>query len=148
MSAMHNLIVTAVALEGLFSSKGIAMPEDENQRVELALAIGLDGKSQADFSRFLIDIREGDLTADALTEALAERFPTARIGHRHGKHYASYSRTGKLGSKFSIDKIGPKSKASRTKELEAKVAKLEAILEAVNDCKNIKEIRSVMNPDN
>lgn len=44
----------------------------------------------------LINLTQGTISAETLTSSLKTLFPDDRVGERHGPHYLSHARTGKL----------------------------------------------------
>lgn len=95
-------------------------------------------KSQADLAAHIINVTDGGVTPEDLTNALRWGFPRANIGTRHGPHYLCLARTGKLSgvkTGLVIPKGGRKaaskaSKASMLSALESRIAELEAALAA------------------
>ena len=51
---------------------------------------------QADVAKLLINVTRGMIDSADLTSILAGTFPDAKIGERHGPHYLSLARSGKL----------------------------------------------------
>lgn len=52
-----------------------------------------------DCTALVCNVTNGAVKGDALTAILAETFPSNRVSGRHGPHYLSHARTGKLNPK-------------------------------------------------
>ena len=82
------------------SLKALGMPTDGTLQERCRILITASAvRSQGDYVALVINVTHGEglpLSADDVTRALAMAFPNARIGDRHGPHYISLARTGKL----------------------------------------------------
>lgn len=138
---MLNSIPTSAVVKFL-STEGLAVPADIAHASALAVARKVAGSnSQAKFAALLINLTEGDISNEQLTSALAVEFPEAKVGDRHGPHYASLSRSGKLaGCRFAVGKAG-RSSTGATNEL----ATLKGVLESIREAKSIKDVREILN---
>ena len=112
-------------------------------------------RGQAAMSALAINLTKGTINAATLTQILREAFPTAKIGPRHGKHYASYSRTGKLlkhNCRFAMAKniraakTGPTAKPSgpTVADLEAQLTERDDLLEMIAKAKDIGQVRRLL----
>lgn len=137
---MNTIITTELATKFL-ARKGLSLAEGADA-VETALAVSGALKSQSACAAFLINVREGAITPAELTEALAKAFPNDKVGDRHGAHYASLSRTGKLkGAEYAVAKSqGAGTRSDTTTEL----AKYKAAFAALESAKNMKEVREIV----
>ena len=142
-----------ISREGLDTAMTVAgiptagMPDD----TAYGLAMKLNNASQPRFAAFIINATEGNIANGDITEALREAFPSAKIGDRHGPHFASYSRTGKLdkdGCRFKVAKAGAGVSRSTTSEARMKAERdaLQAVLNNVMDCKNFNEVKKALAP--
>lgn len=71
-------------------------PMDNVDAAVLALVRASGIKSQGDAAVLAVNVTGGAVQAETLTEILKAGFPGAKIGARHGPHYLSLARTGKL----------------------------------------------------
>ena len=106
-------------------------------------------RSQGAMSALAINLTKGAIDAATLTQILAEAFPTAKVGPRHGKHYASYSRTGTLtkhGCRFAMGKATRAAKVSgpSVADLEAQLAERDDLLEMIAKAKNMGQVRRLL----
>jgi len=133
----ENQLKKFIAAEGLSVS-----PDASREEIEaIAMKIANAKSSQAKAAAFLINITEGNITNDELTATLAAWFPNAKVGDRHGAHFASLSRSGKLkGCRFEVAKAGRTSS-----KIKNELADLRALIESVKDAKNIKDVREAIN---
>lgn len=88
------------AIDKELEEKGLIPAKSTSQEDRAASLIKAEGVStQGHFAAVVINLTHGEgkeLTADELTRALAEAFPGANIGNRHGPHYLSHARKGNL----------------------------------------------------
>jgi len=134
--------ITREALLSNLKTEGIEVSTETTTEnlLNLSKKISNATTSQAKFASWLINVTQGNITNDQLTEALAEAFPTAKVGPRHGPHYASLSRSGKLkGCNYSVAKAGRSTSASKNE-----LKELRALVESIRDAKNIKDVRAIM----
>lgn len=76
---------------------GIPPAADGNPEASAVALVRASGiKSQGEAAVLLVNLTGGRCTADQVTAALKAAFPGAKIGARHGPHYLSLARTGKL----------------------------------------------------
>lgn len=60
-----------------------------------------------DCTALVVNTTGGTVKGDALTAILAETFPSNRVSGRHGPHYLSHARTGKLNPKSIPLRVKP-----------------------------------------
>lgn len=144
-------LVTIENLKSEIANFGFPAPNTDDKTELLGMAHRLAAiRSQADMATFAINVTQGGLTADDLTQILREAFPTAKVGDRHGKHFASNSRTGKLKNcRFAVAKgvrTASRNAAdkARIEELTNEIAKRDAVLEQIAKCAKISEVRKVL----
>jgi hypothetical protein len=103
-------VVTKAAVSA--EAQALGLPKG----TELPMVLRASGvRSQGELSVLAINMTEGALTSDQLTELLGVAFPGAKIGERHGPHYLCLARTGKLaGSRFAIPKATRKPREERS----------------------------------
>lgn len=83
------------SINARLAKHGLPQVEDLNTgAVQLARASGV--KSQGDVAVLVVNLTGGRVQADDLTKILAAAFPGSKVGERHGPHYLSLARTGKL----------------------------------------------------
>ena len=91
---------TTEALTAELRRLGAPVPEGADAAALAGLALkAAPVKSQGDFAALAVNVTIGEnlpLTAEDLTSMLIMAFPGARIGKRHGPHYLSLARSGKL----------------------------------------------------
>ena len=130
----HDMVTAYLTAEGI--------PCDGmEEAAAFALSQKISGamSSQGKFAAWMIDIFQGNLTKEDLTDALIMAFPKAKIGPRHGAHYASYSRTGKLkGCRYAIPKAG------RSVAVASELAKATALIEALRGTKKMDEVQALL----
>jgi len=139
---MRNIVTTA-ALRTYIAAEGLMISEDasDDQVLDTAMKIGNANSSQAKCAAWLINVTEGNVTSDDIETVLRERFPGAKIGGRHGAHFASLSRSGKLkGCRFEVAKAGRTSSGAKHE-----LKRLRALVETIRDAKNIKNVRDAIN---
>lgn len=88
-------IASPEAINTRLAKAGLPAMEDRNAGA-LALVKASGIKSQGEATVLLVNLTEGRCTAEQVTTALRAAFPGAKIGSRHGPHYLSLARTGKL----------------------------------------------------
>lgn len=124
----NALTISSVAITSEFKKLGLACPKKD----ALATLVRCSGmRSQSDVSRLALNLTGSRLHHTELTELLSVAFPTAKIGERHGKHYMSLARTGKIDginvapAKAMRPKVGtPKTAADRDEAVKALSARL------------------------
>jgi len=137
MSILDNITLDMVKAD--LDEQGIPCPNDLAEALNLSRRVANADASQSRFCAWLINLTQGNVTNDDLTEALSEAFPGAKVGRRHGAHFASLSRSGKLkGARYSVPK-----KARAKKDTE--VNRLRRAVEAIRDARTIKEVRAIIN---
>jgi len=94
-AAALALVAPKGAINSELERQNLPVPRgsDEVARASLLLA-GV--RSQGDYAAQVLNVCDGKVDPDDLTRALSEAFPGARIGKRHGPHYMSHARSGKL----------------------------------------------------
>jgi len=133
-----TMFVTTDQINAYLAENGLTTTEDKAP--EIAIRFSQATSSQAKMAAFLINVTKGDITTDQLGDALRLAFPNAKVGDRHGPHYASLSRTGKLkGCNHSVAKAGRTSSNAKTE-----IATLRAAIENIKDAKNIKEVAKII----
>ena len=88
-------IVAADAINARLEKKGLSKIED-HQQAALTLVKAEGIKSQGEATVLVVNLTQGKVDADQMTKILQQGFPGAKIGSRHGPHYLSLARTGKL----------------------------------------------------
>lgn len=83
------------AINARLVKAGLPAMNDRNVGA-LALVKSSGIKSQGEATVLIINLTEGRCTGDQVTVALKAAFPGAKISSRHGPHYLSLARTGKL----------------------------------------------------
>jgi len=126
---MLSTILTPTRIEAIFNQAGLPVPDDADKAQELAIKLG-GFRSQSEASAWLINVTEGEIDGPTLTGALRELFPNAKVSDRHGPHYLSHARTGKLKG---CEYVPAKAKRSSIKKadvdaLKTRIAELEALL--------------------
>lgn len=88
-------VATLEAINARLAKHGLPQVTDLNTgATQLARASGV--KSQGDVAVLVVNLTGGRVPADDLTKILAASFPGSKVGDRHGPHYLSLARTGKL----------------------------------------------------
>ena len=89
------IIATGDSINARLVKAGLPAMEDcEAASLALVRASGI--KSQGEATVLVVNLTGGACNADQITAALKLGFPSAKIGARHGPHYLSLARTGKL----------------------------------------------------
>lgn len=138
---LRSFVTTTQAREFL-ADEGFVVTDDTSavDTMELALKVA-QATSQAKTAAFLINATKGAVTNDDITEVLKACFPDAKVSERHGAHFASLSRSGKLaGCNYEVAK-GGRSSSNAKNELAA----LKSVFEQLRDAKNMKQVRSIVN---
>lgn len=132
---MHNFLktVSTQAITSYLEAQGLPVPTAPEAASALALKVGA-GRSQGEFAAFVINLTGGSVSAPDLQACLAERFPSAKVGDRHGSHYLCLARTGKLeGTTIAPPKAAARPRQARPDEstaLRVEIEQLKAMLEA------------------
>jgi hypothetical protein len=141
-------LATRTQLATYLSDAGLPVSDEatDEQLADLATKLA-PAVSATKYAAWVINLLEGNLTSDDLNTLIQERFPSSKkTADRRGGFYASWSRNGKLaGCNYSIGKSTRQAKPNEVASLNARIAELEAKLEAVSDCKTIKQVRAAMN---
>ena len=166
MSALVTTLSALVTLDranDLLAAHGLPAMDDKEKALGLVIkASGI--KSQEGLAALTVNLTEGKISGSELTTVLQAGFPASagyKVGTRHGPHYLSLCRTGKIAVDFTPAK-GGKAKVEATSrivnvpdprtpvleaqvtELETKVNDLTALLELVREAKSIKDVREVL----
>ena len=80
-----------------------------------ALAVIANAKTQGEVAVLMVNLTNGTITPEQLTNVLKVAFPNCRVGARHGPHYLSKCRTGKL---TGVEDVQIKKAAKTTKAAE------------------------------
>lgn len=99
---------------------GLPVPEDDAALNRLFVK-AVCGSTQGTVAAAFVNATGGSITADELVSVLQDAFPNDKIGKRHGGHYLSKCRTGKITVAVEVPK------ATRTAVLTAKNAEIEAL---------------------
>ena len=89
------IIATGDSINARLVKAGLPAMEDR-EAASLALVRASGIKSQGEATVLVVNLTGGACNADQITAALKLGFPSAKIGARHGPHYLSLARTGKL----------------------------------------------------
>lgn len=143
-------------IDELLQAKKIPSPEDKI--AALMLLVKSSGvRSQEEYAGLAITLTRGSISGDDLTKVVAEGFPQAKVGKRHGPYYLSHARTGKLvvpedcipgkgGRKATVAAAAPVVTTVTVVDpaLQAKIDELEAQIALIRDAKSIKEVRAAL----
>lgn len=87
--------ITGDSINARLTKAGLPAMEDR-EAAALALVRASGIKSQGEATVLIVNLTGGTCNAEQVTAALKAGFPGAKIGARHGPHYLSLARTGKL----------------------------------------------------
>jgi len=126
-------MTTREAIDARLSKAGIDLPAETPDQVAAETFIKTSGvKSQGDLTAVYLNVTVGEglmHTAENCTELLRAGFPDAAISKRHGPHYISHARTGKL--KLLDEGITSIPHARKVKATKPEVEK--TVAEQIND---------------
>ncbi len=151
---MLATIITADNARTFLAEEGMTdLPDTMTHDALVNMAVKVSGAqgSQSKYATFLINVTQGNIDAGTITAALREAFPGAKVGDRHGPHYASLSRvrpdgTRKLkGARYEVPKTG-RTTGPKMADLKRENATLRSILDAVAGAKTKADITKAMAP--
>ncbi len=150
MSFANNpTVVKIIAGFGLKSLNAelalLDLPKARNAHQAAKLVLGMTGvRSQGEFTALVVNLTEGEISPDQVTELLKSAFPTKKIGIRHGPHWICHVRNGNINGyqgRFYPPK-GPERKAAA--KLEVKISgyatdtEFRTVLQAARDEADVK----------
>ncbi len=122
-------MITPAKASAYLTSREIPVPEDSGKA--LGLIVRSSGaKTQGEIAALMINLTEGAISGEQLTEVLKVACPGDNIGERHGPYYLSLARTGKIKGSIPVEflpakkgKVAAVVAAPDNKELEATKAR-------------------------
>lgn len=94
-AAILAMLAAPGAIDAELERRELPVPKDQEPVAKASLLLA-GVRSQSDFAAQVINIVGPDIDPSDLTQALTQAFPGAKIGSRHGPHYLSHARSGKL----------------------------------------------------
>lgn len=141
------------AIDRELKERGLVLSKDLTPKDRAFHLLKADGvATQGHFAAWVINLTHGegkDIDPDTLTASLQRAFPHANIGKRHGPHYLTHARKGRLkGLREGLPPI-PFTRRAAAQQAEASETKSEGVsaeaLMADNDRKTLQEMAKGLN---